>query len=88
MPLFGAHLSIAGGYYLACETAGRFACQTVQLFTKNNNQWAGKALGEQDIRLFKDALRIYRLQLGPHAPSVGQIQGELASLETRRKIAE
>jgi deoxyribonuclease-4 len=61
MPLFGAHLSIAGGYYLACETAGRFACQTVQLFTKNNNQWAGKALGEEDIRLFKDALRTHNL---------------------------
>ena len=49
MPLFGAHLSIAGGYHLAAETAGRFACQTVQLFTKNNNQWSGKVIGDEDI---------------------------------------
>jgi deoxyribonuclease-4 len=61
MPLFGAHMSIAGGYHLAAETAGRFACQTVQLFTKNNNQWAGKILRDEDIRLFKDALRTHQL---------------------------
>lgn len=61
MPLFGAHMSIAGGYHLAAETAGRFACQTVQLFTKNNNQWSGKAIGDEDIRLFKDALRTHNL---------------------------
>src|SRR4051794_14738453 len=61
MPLFGAHMSIAGGYHLAAETAGRFACQTVQLFTKNNNQWSVKAIVEEDIRLFKDALRTHNL---------------------------
>ena len=61
MPLFGAHMSIAGGYHLAAQTAGRFTCQTVQLFTKNNNQWSGKAIGEEDIRLFKDAMRTHNL---------------------------
>src|SRR5436190_5705589 len=61
MPLFGAHMSIAGGYHLAAETAGRFACQSVQLFTKNNNQWLGKPIVAEDIRLFKDALRTHQL---------------------------
>ncbi len=61
MPQFGAHMSIAGGYHLAAETAGRFACQTVQLFTKNNNQWSGKAISEEDIRLFKDAMHTHNL---------------------------
>ena len=63
MPHFGAHMSIAGGYHLAAETAGRFACQTVQLFTKNNNQWAGKAITAEDVRLFQDAIRTHNLTL-------------------------
>ena len=54
MPYFGAHMSIAGGYYKALEAARRHESQAVQIFTKNNNQWAGKALSENDIRLFRD----------------------------------
>lgn len=61
MPFFGAHLSIAGGYHLAAEQAGRLECQTVQLFTKNNNQWSGKPLSEEDVRLFRDAVRRHGL---------------------------
>jgi deoxyribonuclease-4 len=36
MPLFGAHMSIAGGYHEALLTAQEHACATVQLFTKNS----------------------------------------------------
>lgn len=61
MPLFGAHMSIAGGYYRAADTAGGLACGTVQVFTKNNNQWAGKPISDEDIRLFKDAVRRHNL---------------------------
>lgn len=61
MPLFGAHMSIAGGYHLAAEKAGELECGTVQLFTKNNNQWAGKALTEEDVRLFKEAIKTHKL---------------------------
>ena len=50
MPLFGAHMSIAGGYYKALLQAQAHACDTVQLFTKNNNQWYAKELTEDDIR--------------------------------------
>jgi len=56
MPLFGSHLSIAGGYFKAVETAGSLGLQTVQLFTKNNNQWAGKPLTDEDVRLFREAI--------------------------------
>ena len=56
MPLFGSHLSIAGGYFKAVETAGALGLQTVQLFTKNNNQWAGKPLTDEDVRLFREAI--------------------------------
>jgi deoxyribonuclease-4 len=54
MPFFGAHMSIAGGYFKALDAARQHACQAVQLFTKNNNQWAGKALTDEDIRLFRN----------------------------------
>ena len=47
MPLFGAHMSIAGGYYRAIESALAYGCETVQLFTKNSNQWKAKELTPQ-----------------------------------------
>jgi len=39
MPLLGAHLSIAGGYYKAVEAAARYGMDTVQVFTANARQW-------------------------------------------------
>jgi len=54
MPYFGAHMSIAGGYFKAILAARELNCEAVQIFTKNNNQWAGKPLSEEDIRLFRD----------------------------------
>jgi deoxyribonuclease IV len=52
MPLFGAHMSIAGGYHNALLAAKKFGCDAVQLFTKNNNQWAGKPLTGEDAAVF------------------------------------
>ena len=57
MPLLGSHKSIAGGYFKAVEAAAAQGMETVQLFTKNNNQWRAKPLSEEDVRLFRDALR-------------------------------
>lgn len=34
MPLFGAHMSIAGGCHHALLAAQAYGCDTVQLFTK------------------------------------------------------
>ncbi|WP_417849837.1 deoxyribonuclease IV [Thalassoglobus sp.] len=56
MPLFGSHLSIAGGYYKAANAAGALGMNTVQIFTKNNNQWKGKPLTEEDAEEFKKAV--------------------------------
>ena len=57
MPLFGAHMSIAGGYHNAVIAAREHGCEALQLFTKNSNQWAAKALTDADIRTFRRALR-------------------------------
>ncbi len=62
MPWLGSHLSIAGGYYKAADAAAALGMETVQIFTKNNNQWQGKPLTEEDIRLFKEAVARAGLQ--------------------------
>ena len=62
MPLFGAHKSIAGGYHNALLLAQALACDTVQLFTKNNNQWYARDLTEDEIQNFKKTLRQTRLR--------------------------
>jgi deoxyribonuclease IV len=62
MPLFGAHMSIAGGYHKALLTAQEFRCDTVQLFTKNNNQWYARELLEEEVTLFRQTLRKTRLR--------------------------
>jgi len=57
MPILGAHMSIAGGYYRAVERAAEVGCDCVQLFTKNNNQWRAKPISDEDVRLFRAALK-------------------------------
>ena len=54
--ILGAHMSISGGLYRAVESARTAGCQCVQIFTKNSNQWKGKALTSKDTELFQEAL--------------------------------
>jgi deoxyribonuclease-4 len=57
MPLFGAHMSIAGGHHNALLSAQAHGCRTVQLFTKNSNQWNAKELSDEDVKIFRAAFR-------------------------------
>lgn len=52
----GAHMSIAGGVDKAIRAASKIGFQTVQLFTKNNNQWKAPALTDDHVALFRAAL--------------------------------
>ena len=61
LPKLGAHMSIAGGYYKAVERAAEVGCQCVQVFTKNNNQWKGKELTDDDCKRFKAALKQHNI---------------------------
>jgi deoxyribonuclease-4 len=63
MPLFGAHMSIAGGYYRALEAGAAHQCDAVQLFTKNSNQWRAKELTEADVFVFEETRRKHRPQV-------------------------
>jgi deoxyribonuclease IV len=56
MPILGAHMSIAGGYYKAVEIARRCGCDCVQLFTKNNNQWRAKPILDAEAAQFRSTL--------------------------------
>jgi len=62
MPLFGAHMSVAGGLYKALLTAQAHGCQAVQLFTKNANQWQARDLSDDEIRIFRRTLRQTKLR--------------------------
>lgn len=56
MPILGAHMSIAGGYYKAVNAAKESLCDCVQIFTKNNNQWRAKTITDDDVARFQAAL--------------------------------
>jgi len=57
MPLFGAHTSTAGGLHNALLAAQAHGMQSVQLFTKNANQWNAPDLTPEVVRLFRRTLR-------------------------------
>ena len=62
MPLFGAHMSIAGGYHNALLEAEAHGCDCVQLFTKQPSQWAARPIDDEQIRLFRSTLRRTKLR--------------------------
>ena len=56
MAILGVHQSIAGGYDKAVERARRSGCDCLQLFTKNNNQWAGRDISADEAERFRRAM--------------------------------
>lgn len=59
--LLGAHMSIAGGVHTALERGMRIGCTTMQMFVKNNNQWKGKPLTDEDVSTYKNLLSEARI---------------------------
>src|SRR5436190_16862349 len=51
--MFGSHLSIAGGMHNALLKAEEFGMDTVQVFTKNQQQWKCSPLGDDCIAEWK-----------------------------------
>jgi deoxyribonuclease-4 len=60
-PLLGAHMSIAGGVHTAVDRALKAGCATFQMFVKNNNQWTGKPITDEEAATYKAALTESRL---------------------------
>lgn len=75
MPLFGAHLPVAGGLHKAAAAAAGLGLDTVQVFTSNPNawsvrpaadrpdRWVGRHVPDADVRLFRQAVRDANLRL-------------------------
>ena len=53
MPLFGAHVSIAGGLPRAVDRARATRCEAFQIFTKSTGQWRARELPADEIALFR-----------------------------------
>lgn len=47
--MLGSHLSIAGGLHNALLEAEKLGCETVQIFTKNQQQWRCSPLSRQAV---------------------------------------
>jgi deoxyribonuclease-4 len=50
--LFGAHMPTAGGVEKAPLSAKSVGCASMQIFTKNQNQWRGKKLEKSSIEAY------------------------------------
>ena len=61
MPLFGAHMSVAGGLPRAVERAVVHRCDALQIFSKNANQWRGRPLPPEEIREFRAKVKAARI---------------------------
>jgi deoxyribonuclease-4 len=48
-------MSIAGGLHRAFDAAEAVGCTCMQIFVKNQRQWAGRPLTADDVRRFREA---------------------------------
>jgi deoxyribonuclease-4 len=51
MPLFGAHMSIAGGLFKAVESARAHGCHSLQLFTASPQAWHVPAVAAEQVNI-------------------------------------
>jgi len=69
MKYVGAHVSAAGGVENAPLNAYKIGAKAFGLFTKNQRQWVGKPLSEENIKKFRDNCEKYGYgpgQILPH----------------------
>ncbi len=50
--LIGAHMSISGGVFNSFVLGQELGCTTIQIFTKNNNQWKAKEILPEQVKRF------------------------------------
>jgi len=53
-PPLGAHVSVAGGVHTAPERGKKIGADVVQIFSKQNTRWEGKALEEGDALALRE----------------------------------
>ena len=55
-PMFGSHLSVAGGLVNALHEARRLRMDCVQVFTRNQRQWTPSPLTDEERRAWLEEL--------------------------------
>jgi deoxyribonuclease-4 len=55
-PPIGAHTSIAGGIHNAIYSGAQIGCDVVQIFSKNQLQWKGKKISQENADQFRVAI--------------------------------
>ena len=61
--LLGAHTSTQGGVSAAIDLAEKLNFTAIQIFTKNNNQWKGKVLTQNEADEFKRKLAVSSIKV-------------------------
>ncbi|MBI4719068.1 MAG: deoxyribonuclease IV [Planctomycetes bacterium] len=56
-PLFGAHLSVAGGFENAFAAGVRVGCDCLQIFVRNQRRWQAPPLAPEHLARFRRAAR-------------------------------
>ena len=62
MKYVGAHVSASGGVFNAPPNATKIGAKAFALFTKNQRQWDGKPLSDEDVSRFKEALDMAQIE--------------------------
>ncbi len=94
-PRLGAHMSIAGGPAKALERGRSIGCDTIQIFTRNANQWASRDLTPEEIAAFHAARQAtgiqpivahssYLINLGSPDPTLWQRSLDALVIELKR----
>jgi deoxyribonuclease-4 len=52
----GAHTSAAGGVHNALYEGREIGATAIQLFTRNQKQWIGKPMSDEEVRLWEEAI--------------------------------
>jgi len=61
--LIGAHMSVAGGFHLACERAREVDCAAIQVFTKSERQWKSKPIADEEAAAFRRARKTHGIEV-------------------------
>jgi deoxyribonuclease-4 len=96
--LVGAHTSTQGGLHKAIEQGKEIGARTIQLFTSNQRQWAGRKLSQTDIDLWNQTLEehpmshimshaSYLINLGSNDEALLQKSRQAFSEEIERCLA-
>jgi deoxyribonuclease-4 len=90
--MLGAHMSIAGGVSRAIDRAASVGSNAVQVFTKNNRQWQGPPVDQEDVARWEDEMPrqglIYAVSHASYLINLASPKADLWEKSLRAQIDE